>query len=67
MKMIEPLKRFRDKVQAFNVARQASDLKEFAVYKNRGIEVNTYVPPKEKERRKKRKRIAKQSRIRNRK
>jgi hypothetical protein len=67
MKMADPLNQFKDKVQAFRVAKEASILKEFAVYKNKGVAVNTFVSAKEKERRKKRKKIAKQSMLRNRK
>ena len=58
-------KRFKDKMQAFRVARHAGAMKEFAQMKNNG-ETNTYVPAKERARRKKRKKIAKQSRRRNR-
>jgi hypothetical protein len=67
VKMVNPLNRFKDKVQAFRVAKEAAVLKEFAVYKNKGVTVNTFISAKEKERRKKRKKIAKQSMLRNRK
>jgi hypothetical protein len=64
--MINPIKYFKDKFQAYRVARQAGAYKEYAQMKNNG-ESNTYVSGKEKDRRKKRKQIAKQSRRRNRK
>jgi hypothetical protein len=64
--MLNPIKIFKDKFQAFRVARQAGDLRELAERKNNGAS-NTYVPAKEKDRKKKRKQIAKASRRRNRK
>ena len=60
------LKRFMDKKQAFKVARHAGAARELAEMKNNG-ESNTYVPAKERARRKKRRAMAKQSRRRNRK
>ena len=59
------IKRFTDKVQAFNVSRQAGIVRELAEGKSRSV-VNTYVPAKERDRRVKRKKIAKASRRRNR-
>lgn len=57
------LNRFIDRAQAFRVARQAGAARQLVEYKGA---VNTYVSPKERDRRKKRKQIAKQSRLRNR-
>jgi len=57
------LSRFIDKAQAYRVAKQAGFARELA--ESKGL-VNTYVLPKERDRRKKRKAMAKQSRIRNR-
>ncbi|MBT2735174.1 hypothetical protein [Bacillus sp. ISL-7] len=64
--MLNPIKFFKDKMQAFRVAQQSAAYKELAFMKNNG-ETNTYVPAKERSRRKKRKQIAKQSRRQNRK
>lgn len=58
-------KRFKDKIQAFRVATVAADAREFAEIKGNGA-ANTYIPYKERVRRKKRKKIAKASRLRNR-
>lgn len=55
-----------DKAKAFRMARQAGELNKLAVHKAQG-DVNTYVPPKERARRKKRREMAVQSRRRNRK
>lgn len=60
------INRFKDKLQAFRVARESGVLKDLAQMRNNG-ETNTYVPYKERVRRKKRKEMAKQSRRRNRK
>lgn len=64
--MFNPIKLAKEKIQAFRRARQASDLRDIAEMKNNGA-TNTYVPPKERARKKKRKQIAKASRRRNRK
>jgi hypothetical protein len=64
--MFNPIKFFRDKKQAFRLAQQAAAYKELAFMRNNG-ETNTYVPAKERDRKKKRKQIAKASRRRNRK
>lgn len=61
-----PIKLAKEKMDAFRIARQAGDLRELAEMKNNGAS-NTYVPAKERARRKKRKQMAKQSRRRNRK
>jgi hypothetical protein len=61
-----PVKYVKEKVAAFRLARHAGAMREFAEMKNNGT-TNTYVPAKEKARRKKRKQIAKQSRRQNRK
>lgn len=61
-----PFKIAKEKLDAFRIARHAGDLRELAEMKNNGA-TNTYVPAKERARRKKRKKIAKQSRRRNRK
>lgn len=60
------LKFFKDKAQAFRVAKQAAAYRELAFMKNNG-ETNTYVSAKERERRAARKKIAKKSRRNNRK
>lgn len=60
----KPLNVEKEKVQAFNRARQAGTFRELAEMKNKGAS-NTYVAPKERARRKKRKQIAKASRRRN--
>lgn len=65
MKIADLHKRFIDKVQAFRVARQSSDLKSLAVYKNHGVETNTHLSAKERDRRKKHRKMAKLSRIQN--
>lgn len=59
------LSRFIDKAQAFRVARQAGAARQLVEIKNSSV-INTYVLPKERDRRQKRKAMAKQSRIRNR-
>jgi hypothetical protein len=64
--MFNPIKFFKDKMQAFRVARQAGAYREFAEMKNNGAS-NTYVSAKERDRKKKQKQIAKQSRRWNRK
>lgn len=61
-----PINLVKEKMNSFRRARQASDLRELAEMKNNGS-TNTYVPAKERARRKKRKQIAKASRRRNRK
>lgn len=60
---INQLKEMRD---AFNIAKHAGTARKFAEIKNGG-ESNTYVSPKERDRKKKRKQIANQSRRQNRK
>jgi hypothetical protein len=57
------LNTFIDQAQAFRVARLAGAARQLVESKS---VVNTYVSPKERARRKKRKQIAKQSRLRNR-
>lgn len=59
------LNRFIDQAQSFRVAKMAGTARQIAEINARGA-VNTYVSPKERDRRKKRKQIAKQSRLRNR-
>jgi hypothetical protein len=60
------LKRFIDKAQAVRVVKQATKLNELVVMKANG-EVNTFVPAKERDRRAKRRKMAKHSRRMNRK
>jgi hypothetical protein len=60
------LKRFIDKAQALRVMKQATKLNQLAVLKAKS-EVNTFVAPKERDRRAKRRKMAKQSRRLNRK
>jgi hypothetical protein len=61
-----PITVVKEKVDSFRLARHAGALQEFAEMKNNGT-TNTYVPAKERSRRKKRKQIAKASRLQNRK
>lgn len=64
--MFNPFKIFKDKLQAYRVARQAGAYRDFAEMKNNGA-TNTRVSAKEQASKKKRKQIAKASRRRNRK
>jgi hypothetical protein len=61
-----PITLVKEKVASFRLARHAGALRDFAEMKNNGT-TNTYVPAKERARKKKRKEIAKTSRRRNRK
>lgn len=61
-----PINIIKDKFNAMRTARHAGVARELAEMKGNGA-ANTYVPAKERARRKKRKKIAEQSRRRNRK
>ncbi|MBS4188675.1 hypothetical protein KHA94_00375 [Bacillus sp. FJAT-49705] len=61
-----PIQFVKEKMNAMRAARHAGTAREFAEMKGNGAP-NTYVPAKERARRKKRKKIADQSRRRNRK